>query len=129
MARLTGKTVAEIQANRLEVAREFSQQYGVTLVLKGFRTLTASPGRTVCGQPDRQSRNGQGRHRRCVDGYVAGLLAQFPLTPWAKSLRLRYTCMVWRATLRLKNLGQHSMLAGDLMEKIPQAYKELTIVD
>ena len=43
MARLTGKTTAEIQAPRLAVAREFSQQFGVMLVLKGFRTLIASP--------------------------------------------------------------------------------------
>jgi NAD(P)H-hydrate epimerase len=31
--------------------------------------------------------------------------------------------------LAAKELGQHSMLAGDLLEKIPPGYKKLTIVD
>ena len=61
MARLTGKTTAEIQAQRVAVAREFSQQFGVTLVLKGFRTLIASPDGQVEVESHGQSRNGQGR--------------------------------------------------------------------
>ena len=43
MARLAGITTAEVQANRLEVARSFAQHMGVTLVLKGARTLIAHP--------------------------------------------------------------------------------------
>ena len=43
MARLAGLTAAEVQANRLEVARNFAQLNGVTLVLKGWRTLIAHP--------------------------------------------------------------------------------------
>ena len=41
MARLAGINIIEIQANRLEVARSFAQRNGVTLVLKGARTLIA----------------------------------------------------------------------------------------
>src|ERR1700739_241402 len=41
MARLAEKTVAEVQANRLEAARSFACSNGVTLVLKGSRTLIA----------------------------------------------------------------------------------------
>ena len=43
MARLAGVSVAEVQANRLETARGFAQRVGVTLVLKGARTLIAHP--------------------------------------------------------------------------------------
>lgn len=43
MARLTGRSTKEVQANRLEVARGFATQHGVTLVLKGSRTIIASP--------------------------------------------------------------------------------------
>ena len=38
MARLTGLTVAEVQARRLEIARDFAQRLGMILVLKGSRT-------------------------------------------------------------------------------------------
>jgi hydroxyethylthiazole kinase-like uncharacterized protein yjeF len=43
MARLAGISIAEVQANRLEVARDFVKRTGVTLVLKGARTLIAHP--------------------------------------------------------------------------------------
>ena len=46
MARLTGITTAEVQSNRLDVARGFAQRNGVTLVLKGARTIKA-PTRTA----------------------------------------------------------------------------------
>lgn len=42
-ARLTGMSVAEIQQNRLQLAREFAVQYGVALVLKGAKTIIAQP--------------------------------------------------------------------------------------
>lgn len=41
MARLCGVPVAEVQADRLTVARRFAAEYGVTLVLKGAGTVVA----------------------------------------------------------------------------------------
>ena len=43
MARLCHSTVADVQRNRLESAQKFSSEYGVVLVLKGHRTIIASP--------------------------------------------------------------------------------------
>src|SRR5260221_8389305 len=51
MARLTGLSVAEIQANRLEVARTFAREHELIVVLKGHRTLIAAPDGTVWGNP------------------------------------------------------------------------------
>ena len=67
MARLAGITVAEVQAKRLEVARGFAERFGVTVVLKGARTLIAHPG------------DGEGRQRRLFDragGRAAGTVSQ-----------------------------------------------------
>ncbi|MCM1054630.1 MAG: NAD(P)H-hydrate dehydratase [Bacteroides sp.] len=41
--RLTGLTAAEVQADRIRLAREFAEEYGVTLLLKGFNTVVAPP--------------------------------------------------------------------------------------
>ena len=41
MARLTGMTVAEIEADRICAARNFAERFNVVLVLKGARTLIA----------------------------------------------------------------------------------------
>ena len=44
MARLSGLTVAEVQADRVAVARHWANQWQVVLVLKGAGTVVAHPG-------------------------------------------------------------------------------------
>jgi NAD(P)H-hydrate epimerase len=51
MARLTGLSVEEVQLNRLEVARNFAMSHTVYVVLKGHRTLIASPNGHVAINP------------------------------------------------------------------------------
>ena len=129
MARLTGKTIAEIQAHRVAVAREFSQQFGVTLVLKGFRTLIASPDGQVEVNPTGNPGMAKGGTGDVLTGLTAGLLAQFPAHPVGEVATAAVYLHGLAGDLAAGELGQHSMLAGDLLEKIPQAYKELTIAD
>jgi NAD(P)H-hydrate repair Nnr-like enzyme with NAD(P)H-hydrate dehydratase domain len=43
MSRLTGISVDEIKKYPLRIAREFSDKYGVAVLLKGARTVIASP--------------------------------------------------------------------------------------
>ncbi len=43
MARLTGKTVGEIEQNRVKFATDFSKEYGCFTVLKGANTIVATP--------------------------------------------------------------------------------------
>jgi ADP-dependent NAD(P)H-hydrate dehydratase / NAD(P)H-hydrate epimerase len=43
MARLAGVSTAEVQKDRLRIAREFARAHDCTVVLKGARTLTALP--------------------------------------------------------------------------------------
>jgi len=123
MARLTGKTTAEIQARRLAVAREFSQHFGVTLVLKGFRTLIASPDGQVEVNPTGNPGMAKGGTGDVLTGLVAGLLAQFPAHPVGEVATAAVYLHGLAGDLAAEELGQHSMLAGDLLDKIPQAYK------
>src|SRR5262249_42180892 len=44
MARLVGKTVPEVQTNRIAAAADFARAQRVVLVLKGARTVVADPG-------------------------------------------------------------------------------------
>ena len=43
MARICHRNVSDVQRNRLESASSFSKEYGVVLVLKGYRTIIAAP--------------------------------------------------------------------------------------
>lgn len=45
MARLTGKTIAQVQSDRMGAARQFADDTGAVVVLKGHHTVIASPGR------------------------------------------------------------------------------------
>ena len=125
MARLTGKTIAEIQSHRVAVAREFSQQFGVTLVLKGFRTLIASPDGQVWVNPTGNPGMATGGTGDVLTGLTAGLLAQFPARPVGEVATAAVYLHGLAGDLAAEEFGQQSMLAGDLLEKIPSAYKRL----
>ncbi len=127
MARLAGKTTAEIQADRLTVAREFSRRYGVTLVLKGYRTLIASPQGRVDVNPTGNPGMASGGTGDVLTGLVAGLLAQYAHHPVGDVATAAVYLHGLAGDLAAEEFGQPSMLAGDLLEKIPRAYK--TIVE
>jgi NAD(P)H-hydrate epimerase len=78
MARLLGKTVAEVEADRIGLARAFAVEHSVTLVLKGWRTLIAHPdgaiGVNTTGNPG-LAKGGSGD---ILTGIVAAMLAQYP---------------------------------------------------
>jgi NAD(P)H-hydrate epimerase len=78
MARLAGITVPEVQANRLQVARGFAERFGVTLVLKGARTLIAHPDGRIAVNTTGNPGMAKGGSGDSLTGLVAGLLAQFP---------------------------------------------------
>ncbi len=78
MGRLVGMTVKEVEADRVGLARRFATEHGVTLVLKGWRTLVAhSDGRiavNTSGNPG-MAKGGSGD---ILTGVVAAMMAQFP---------------------------------------------------
>jgi NAD(P)H-hydrate epimerase len=78
MARLIGKTVPEVQSNRLETARVFARDRGVTMVLKGSRTLIAHPDGRVAVNTSGNPGMAKGGSGDVLTGVIAGLLAQFP---------------------------------------------------
>jgi NAD(P)H-hydrate epimerase len=81
MARLTGKTTAEVQKNRVETARLYAMERGVTLVLKGHRTVIALPDGRVWINPTGSPAMGTGGSGDVLTGMIAGFLAQFPKVP------------------------------------------------
>ena len=110
MARLAGISTAEVQANRLEVARDFARQNGVTLVLKGARTLIAHPDGSVAVNTTGNPGMAKGGSGDVLTGMVAGLLAQYKDEPQARWKR-RFICTAWLPTWRCASGRAHA--AGD----------------
>ena len=78
MARLLGKTVKEVEADRVGVARSFAVQHGVTLVLKGWRTLIAHPDGRIAVNTTGNPSMAKGGSGDILTGMVAAMLGQYP---------------------------------------------------
>jgi NAD(P)H-hydrate epimerase len=78
MARITGKTIGEVQQDRVGTARAFARERGVTLILKGECTVIAFPDGRVWINPTGTPAMGKGGSGDVLTGMVSGLLAQFP---------------------------------------------------
>jgi NAD(P)H-hydrate epimerase len=76
MSRLTGKSVTDIQADRIGIARRFSQTHHVHLILKGARTVIAHPDGTVYINLTANPGMASGGMGDVLTGVIAGLLAQ-----------------------------------------------------
>jgi NAD(P)H-hydrate epimerase len=123
MARLTGLTVAEIEANRFEVAQQFASEHGVVLLLKGARTVIAAPDGRVNINSTGNDGLASGGSGDVLTGLIGGLLAQdldaFTAATLAAWLHGR------AAELVAVSQGTAGMAASDLLTQLPVAREEL----
>jgi hydroxyethylthiazole kinase-like uncharacterized protein yjeF len=124
MARLTNSTVAEVQADRIGCARAFAKERSVYLVLKGNRTVIASPEGAVWINPTGSPAMATGGTGDVLTGLIAGLVAQFPDQLEAALLAGVY--LHGRAgELGAARLGEKALIATDLFEFLPEAMREV----
>ena len=125
MSRLTGLPVAEIQNRRVEIAREFAQRRGVCLVLKGDRTLTATPDGRVLVNPTGTPGMASGGSGDILTGMIAGLLAQFSDEPPERVVAAAVYLHGLAAELATEEGSEQSMLATDILSCLPRAIRGL----
>ena len=122
MARLAGISTAEVQANRLEVARNFARQHGVTVVLKGARTLIAHGDGRVAVNTTGNPAMAKGGSGDVLTGFVAGLLAQFKDEPEA-AVEAAVFLHGLAADLAVRERDEHTLLATDTLLYLSQAFR------
>ncbi len=120
MARLTGKTNAEVVADRLNVAREFAVRNHVITVLKGSRSLIASPEGEVYVNPTGNAGMATAGSGDVLTGLLAGLLAQQSDDPLGATITAVYLHGV-AGDLAAAKLGMRSLLASDLIAHLAAA--------
>jgi len=124
MARLTGLSSAEVQARRLEVAREFAMERNVCLVLKGQRTLIAFPDGRVWINPTGTPAMATAGSGDILTGMVAGMMAQFPDQPGPAVL-----AAVWlhgrAGDIGARAVTENCLTATDLIRYLPEALFEV----
>lgn len=124
MARLCSCATEQVQADRIGIARNYAVHRGVTLVLKGQRTVIAFPDGRVWINPTGSPAMATGGSGDILTGIMAGLMAQFPRNPDAA-----IAAAVWlhgrTGELGAVKMGEKSLLATDLLEFLPEAIREL----
>ena len=83
MSRLTGKTIAEIQADRIGHARAFATEHGVYWCSKATARVIASPDGRAWINPTGSPAMATGGTGDVLTGMIAGLVAQFPRSIWS----------------------------------------------
>ena len=118
MSRLIKKTIAEITDDALETARGFAGKYGVVTVLKGARTVIASPDGSAyintTGNPA-LAKAGSGD---VLAGVIAAFIAQGADACRAAALGAYIHGEAGDAAAAA--IGSYGVLAGDLFKYIPR---------
>lgn len=123
-AALFGLKVDEVQADRIGLAGMAASRLGATVVLKGAGTIVASPDQRIAinmtGNPGMAS----GGSGDVLSGMIAGLAGQ-GIAPFEAAC-----AAVWlhgrAGDLAAAEKSQMSVIATDLIEKLPEAFREIS---
>ena len=122
MARLTGRSIPEIQKNRIEIAREFAKEHRLIVVLKGHRSLVAEPGGTVWVNTTGNPGMATGGTGDILTGMVAGLMAQ-SVERIPESVIAAVYLHGMAGDVARETMGEASLVATDLMRALPEAIR------
>lgn len=128
MARLTGTTVKDVQADRIGYARRFATERQVILVLKGEGTLLAFPDGHVWANPTGSPSMATGGTGDVLTGMVAGFVAQHPRKPREAVAAAVY--LHGRAgELGAREISEQAFVATDIFRMLPKAIREARRAD
>jgi len=119
MARLTGRTAAEIEANRIDLAREWAERWQSVVVLKGAPTVTAGPDGSATVNPSGNPGMATAGAGDVLTGVIASLMAQGIAPEGAACLGAFAHGMAGDIVAGTK--GPMGLVAGDIAEALPEA--------
>lgn len=124
MSRLAGATTDQVQRRRLETTRALAVETGAVVVLKGQRTLVADAGGRAAVNPTGNPGLATGGTGDVLSGIIGALLAR-GCDGWTAA-----TAGVFAhghaADGAAQRLGEEALLAGDLLDSLPDALADLT---
>jgi NAD(P)H-hydrate epimerase len=123
MGSLLGISSDDVQRDRITIASAFARKHNVTVVLKGAATVVATPHGWVFVNSTGNPGMASGGTGDVLTGMIGSFIAQGYFASQAACLGVY---LHGRAgDLAAEEKGEASMIAGDLIEKIPQAFKEI----
>jgi NAD(P)H-hydrate epimerase len=122
MARLAGKTIPEIEADREGIARAYATEHQVTLVLKGWRTLIAHPDGRIAVNTTGNPGLAKGGSGDVLTGIVAAMLAQYK-GHVAEAVEAAIYLHGLAADFAVAGGDEHTLLATEVCDHLGQAFR------
>jgi NAD(P)H-hydrate epimerase len=123
MARLTGKSTSEVNADRIEIARAFAAENHCHLILKGARTVIATAAGKVFINPTGNPGMASGGMGDVLAGMLTALLGQGLTAEDAMKLGVYLHGLVGDTVAA--NRGAIGLIASDIIDGLPPAMREL----
>ena len=127
MARLLERSNTEVQENREGVAAEFAAEYGCTVVLKGAGTVIACADGSTFVNPTGNDGLATGGTGDVLSGLLGGLLAQNMNPVDAACLAVYVHGLA--GDLAAETYTPRAMTAGDVVESLPEAWRQVEGID
>ena len=122
MARLTGLSAAEINADREKIARQYAKKWNVVVVLKGSHTVVAAPDGRACVNPTGNPGLARGGSGDVLAGMTAALLAcRLPAFEAASCAVYLHGAAADRAAALC---GEYGMLPHDILPQLGRMFAE-----
>ena len=133
MARLCRSTTEDILSSPQGVAMSFAKTLGIVCLLKGHRTVITDGNDCIINTSGNAGMATAGSGD-VLSGIIASLLARNTVAEWADNERLALSPTLYRTAtaayihglagdLAAKEIGQYSLMASDILSKIPEAIK------
>ena len=122
MARLAGCSIADVQKDRLGVARKFAREHELIVVLKGHRTLVVQPDGEAWANTTGNPGMSTGGTGDILTGMVAAMIAQNPNETVLAVLAAVHLHGLAGDVMR-ETVGEHSLVATDLLRGLPEAFQ------
>ena len=124
MARLVGKSIAEVEANREPIARDYATKHQVTLVLKGWRTIIAHPDGRLALNTTGNPGLAKGGSGDILTGIVAAMLAQYGKGEHvAEAVEAAVYLHGLAADFAVAGRDEHTLLATEVCEHLDEAFR------
>lgn len=122
MARLTGLSSRAVQEDREGIAARYAEEWNVVVVLKGYRTVVAAPGKTAMNTTGNHGM-ATGGTGDVLAGLIAGLRAQGMEAFEAAALGVFLHGLA--GDIAAERHTARGMIAGDLLSVLGEAWKRV----
>jgi hydroxyethylthiazole kinase-like uncharacterized protein yjeF len=127
MARLLGATVAEVQRDRFATVRQFATAHRVTVVLKGAGSLIGLPDGRVLVNPTGNPGMASGGTGDVLAGVLGAFLARG--LPAEAALPAAVYLHGLAGDVAAERVGQEALIASDVIEALPEAFRRIGVGD